>query len=63
MVVPENPKIDMGTTLNFDLLVMVGGKERTKEEFNTLLKNAGFKIKDIKKCKSIISIIIAERMN
>jgi SAM-dependent methyltransferase/predicted transcriptional regulator len=63
MVVPENPKIDMGTTLNFDLLVMVGGKERTKEEFNTLLKNVGFKIMDIKKGKSIISIIIAERMN
>jgi SAM-dependent methyltransferase/predicted transcriptional regulator len=63
MVVPETPKIDMGTTLNFDLLVMVGGRERTKQEFNSILNDAGFKINNIKKSGSIISMIIAEKLN
>lgn len=35
-IVPENCKVDMGTTLNFDLLVCVGGKERTLQEFNNI---------------------------
>ena len=62
MIVPENTKIDMGTTLNFNLLVIVGGKERTLKEFDDILKKAGLKISDVKTGNSIISLIIAEKM-
>ena len=30
-IVPVNPKYDIGITLNFNLLVNVGGKERTHQ--------------------------------
>ncbi|MFW9882392.1 MAG: methyltransferase [Candidatus Thorarchaeota archaeon] len=63
MIVPENPKYDIGVTLNFNLLVNVGGKERTFQEFNNLLQNSGFIIKSTIKNKGIISLIIAEKIN
>ncbi len=61
-IVPVNPKYDIGITLNFNLLVNVGGKERTHQEFMYLLKNTGFKINSIKRSKGIISMIIAEEL-
>jgi len=63
MLIPENPKHDIGVTLNFNLLVNVGGKERTFQEFKYLLRNAGFIIRSIIKSNGIISIIIAEKNN
>ncbi len=63
MIVPENPKYDAGITLNFNLLVCVGGKERKLKDLNRLLKNAGFKILDVKNENGIISMIIAKKVD
>jgi len=63
MIVPENPEYDIGVTLNFNLLVNVGGKERTYQEFESILRETGFKINSIKSNKGIISMIIAEKIN
>ena len=60
-IVPANPKYDIGITLGFNLLVSVGGKERTHQEFSYLLRDTGFKINSIKRSNGIISIIIAEK--
>ena len=63
MIVPENLEYDIGVTLNFNLLVNVGGKERTYQEFESILRKTGFKINSIKSNKGIISMIIAEKIN
>lgn len=60
-IVPEDSPYDVGVTLNFNLLVCVGGKERTLKEFHSLLEKANFKISQIKRGKSIISLIIAKK--
>ena len=62
MIIPENPEYDIGITLNFNLLVNVGGKERTFQEFNHLFKNVGFLIKSTIRNKGIISFITAEKI-
>ncbi len=59
-VVPENSNLDIGTTLNFNLLVTVGGKERTIKEFETILGRAGLSILDVKE-GNVVSIIVAEK--
>ncbi|MBA7641311.1 hypothetical protein ES703_48988 [subsurface metagenome] len=63
IIVPEDPKYDIGITLNFNLLVNVGGKERTYQEFENILREAGFKIKNIIRGKGIISMIIIGKSN
>ncbi len=60
-IIPEDSAYDIGITLNFNLLVCVGGKERTLKEFQTLLEKANFKICQIKQGNSIISLIIAKK--
>ncbi|KKN17724.1 hypothetical protein LCGC14_0963030 [marine sediment metagenome] len=62
IVVPDNPKYDIGVTLNFNLLVNVGGKERNILEFETLLQKVGFKIISLKNGKRVISLIIAQKI-
>ena len=62
MVIPETPEYDLGVTLNFNLLVNVGGKERTLKEFKNIFQTTGFKIKSVKSGMGIISLIIAEKI-
>ncbi len=61
MIVPNNPKFDIGISLNFNLLVNVGGKERTLAEFEQILKQTGFKIIEIKHVNGPISLLIAKK--
>ena len=63
MVVPDNTTFDIGITLNFNLLVMTGGKERTRTEFNDLLRSAGFEVTNIFRKASAISLIIAKKIS
>lgn len=59
-IVPEDTTKNIGTTLNFNLLVSVGGKERTLEDIKKLLNKSGFKLINVESRESIISIIIAK---
>ncbi|MHA1275146.1 MAG: methyltransferase, partial [Promethearchaeota archaeon] len=61
MVVPDNPEFDFGISLNFNLLVNVGGKERTLSEFEDMLRQTSFKLIDIKRSIGSISLIIAKK--
>jgi hypothetical protein len=60
-VVPEDTEKNMGFTLNFDLLVMVGGKERTRKDFESILVNADFEISKIIESESVISLVICRK--
>ncbi|TXT58698.1 MAG: hypothetical protein BAJALOKI1v1_1580007 [Promethearchaeota archaeon] len=58
-IVPENDAKNIGTTLNFNLLVTLGGRERTLREFKSLFNDLGFQISHIIiSKKTVISIII-----
>ena len=61
MVIPEFPETDFGVTLNFNLLVTVGGKERTGKEFELILNEVGFCIDKIIDGEGIISMIICSK--
>jgi len=61
IIVPEDSNHDVGITLNFNLLVCTGGKERTLKEFRGLLNKANFEISKIKQGKSSISLIIVKK--
>jgi ubiquinone/menaquinone biosynthesis C-methylase UbiE len=43
-VVPDNDAPDFSKTFDLNMMVMTGGKERTKAEFEELLAAAGFKL-------------------
>jgi len=62
IVVPEVSNFDVGISLNFNLLVCTGGKERTLKEFQGLLKKANLEISQIKQEKSSISLIIVKKL-
>ena len=47
MIVPEVSNYDVGITLNFNLLVCTGGKERTIPELQELLNKVNFEISQI----------------
>ena len=58
MVKPDRPDVDLGVSLNFNLLVMTGGKERTVEEFRHIGESAGLFLEMIIEGQNIISAII-----
>lgn len=62
MVMPEKPMIDMGVRLNFNLLTMVGGRERKISEFEHLFKESNFTLKEVLEGETVISLIIAEKI-
>ena len=58
LIQPEEPEFDLGVSLDFNLLVMLGSKERTLQEFTELLHSTGFKLERIVRGE-IISLIEA----
>jgi hypothetical protein len=60
-IVPEKCYVDKGITLNFNLLVCTGGKERTLLEFQNLLEKANLEITSTKQSNGIISLIVAQK--
>ncbi len=60
MIIPDVPKEDFGDSLNFNLLVMVGGKERTLNEFKALFRSAGLTLTQVEIGSGIISLLVAE---
>jgi len=59
-VIPEKPNYDIGISLSFNLLTMVGGRERRLAEFKKLLNDNGFNLTNVKNI-GIISLIEAEK--
>jgi hypothetical protein len=47
MVVPDADANSFGKLLDLNMLVMTGGRERTKSEFRTLLAAAGYRLTKI----------------
>ena len=59
-VVPETNEPHFSKFIDLKMLVMTGGKERTKEEFEQLLADAGFKLLRVIPTDVPTSIVEAE---
>jgi hypothetical protein len=61
MVIPEGNEPSPSKALDILMLVMEGGKERTKDEYRGLLEASGFRLTRIIPTKSPYSVIEGER--
>ncbi len=62
MVVPEGEEPSPSKSLDVLMLVIEGGKERTREEYRTLLATSGFRLTRVIPTKSPYSVIEGERV-
>ena len=60
-VVPPGNAPDFAKSLDLDMLLFVGGRERTEPEFATLLDRAGFALTRVVPTISTISLVEAGR--
>ena len=58
-VVPTGNKPHFAKTLDLDMMVFVGGRERTRRQFETLLDRAGFRLTRVVPTISTISLLEA----
>ena len=58
-VVPPGNKPHFAKTLDLDMMVFVGGRERTRRQFETLLDRAGFRLTRVVPTISTISLVEA----
>lgn len=59
MVLPERATTFIGFQLDLEMLVTVGGKERTRTEYANLLARAGFRLTDVIETVTPVSIVEA----
>lgn len=58
-VIPENNSPHFGKMLDLDMLIFVGGRERTEAQLRTLLQRAGFDVSRVVATASTLSLIEA----
>jgi hypothetical protein len=56
VIEPDKPKLD-SMLLDLHMLIMIGRRERTKEEYGTLLHATGFDMMKVVKTRSPICVI------
>jgi hypothetical protein len=59
MVLPEHDSAHFGTMLDLEMLVVAGGKERTRSEYANLLARAGFQLERVVETAGPLSIVEA----
>jgi len=59
LILPSDKNNSLGGLLSLNMLALTGGKERTKDEFETLLNSNGFELIEVRKLNSVSSLIIA----
>lgn len=59
MVLPEHDSAHFGTMLDLEMLVVAGGKERTRSEYAKLLARAGFQLERVVETAGPLSIVEA----
>jgi hypothetical protein len=58
-VIENDNRNSFGKMIDVYMMVGISGRERTKDEYQTLLENAGFKIENVKRTVSPLGIIVA----
>jgi hypothetical protein len=63
MLIPEGNEPFFGKLLDLEMMVLVGGKERTEAEFRALYEAAGFRLTRITPTESPLSLIEGVKVN
>jgi O-methyltransferase domain/Dimerisation domain len=58
-VIPEGPAFNLGKWTDLQMLVCVGGRERTESEYRALLSGAGFDLHEVVATASPLSLLVA----
>ena len=61
MVLPEDNRPSPAQAMDLNMLVLLGGRERTEEEYRRLLQEAGFRLEQVIPTHSPFSVIEASR--
>jgi hypothetical protein len=61
-VIPQGAAFDFGKWADLQMLVLVGGRERTETEFRDLLLAAGFGLQNVLATASPLSLLVAKPM-
>jgi SAM-dependent methyltransferase len=61
MVIPSDNQPNLGKAMDLNMLVLLGGRERTEEEFRHLLSRAGFRLTRVIQTHSPFNVIEATR--
>jgi hypothetical protein len=59
-VIPEGPAFNFGKWSDLQMLVCVGGRERTETEYRALLTAAGFDLQEVVATASPLSLLVAK---
>lgn len=59
-VVPDGPSFNFGKWTDLQMLVCVGGRERTETEYRALLSTAGFNLSEVVATNSPLSVLVAK---
>lgn len=59
-VIPEGPAFNLGKRTDLQMLVCVGGRERTETEYRALLSGAGFNLQEVVGTASPLSLLVAK---
>jgi hypothetical protein len=62
MLVPEKPEPSLAYYLDLTMLALMDGRERSLQEFTSLLSRSGFKVEQVLQTSSLVSIIEAVRI-
>jgi hypothetical protein len=62
MVIPADNRPDLAQAMDLNMLVLLGGRERTTEEYRDVLAAAGFRMDHVIPTHSPFSIIEASRL-
>ncbi|NHK30966.1 MAG: methyltransferase, partial [Asgard group archaeon] len=62
LILPSDMNDPFGGLLSLNMLALTGGKERTKEELETLLNSNGFELVELRKLNSVSSLIVASKI-
>lgn len=62
MVLPSDNHPDLAQAMDLNMLAILGGRERTEEEYRTLLQSSGFRLERVKATHSPFSVIEAIRL-
>jgi L-alanine-DL-glutamate epimerase-like enolase superfamily enzyme len=58
-IVPQGSEPHMSKLTDMQMLVLAGGRERTREEFQQLLAHSGFRITAVVPTQSFVSVVEA----
>ena len=59
-IIPQGPPFALGKWIDLQMLVCVGGCERTETEYRTLLSGAGFDLEEVVATPSPLSLLVAK---